>query len=288
MSSQITTAFVQQYKSNVDILAQQKGSRLRACVRVESGVTGQKAFFDQISATAAVKRTSRHGDTPLVTTPHARRMVTMADYDWADLVDSLDVLKTLADPTSKYALNAAYAFGRAMDDAIIAAALGTAYTGAEGSTSTSWPSATHQIAHASGGLTVAKVLEAKEILDENEVDPEIPRFAIVSAAAITDLLNTTEVKSADYNTVKALAAGQMDTFCGFKFVQSQRIGLASSVRSNLFFSRDSILLAIGQDIKTDIGPRRDKNMANQVYVNMSIGSTRMDETGVVEVQSYET
>ena len=74
MSTQITTAFVQQYRSNLLILAQQKGSRLRNTVRTES-VNGTSAFFDRLGATAAVQRTTRHGDTPLIDTPHSRRRV---------------------------------------------------------------------------------------------------------------------------------------------------------------------------------------------------------------------
>jgi len=63
MSSQITTSFVEQYSSNVGLLAQQLGSKLRSSVDVES-VKGKNAFFEQLSATAAALRTSRHGDTP--------------------------------------------------------------------------------------------------------------------------------------------------------------------------------------------------------------------------------
>lgn len=65
MSVQITTAFSQQFSTNVALLSQQRGSALRGAVREES-VTGEKAFFDQVGSVAAVKRTSRHGDTPLV------------------------------------------------------------------------------------------------------------------------------------------------------------------------------------------------------------------------------
>ncbi len=89
MSTQITTAFVEQYKSNVFHLAQQKGSRLRGAVKTET-VTGKAHFFERIGSTAAQLRTSRHSDTPRVDTPHSRRKVTMNDYDWADLIDNED------------------------------------------------------------------------------------------------------------------------------------------------------------------------------------------------------
>jgi|TARA_R110000772_G_scaffold13071_1_gene39057 hypothetical protein len=84
MSTQITTAFSQQFSTNVQLLSQQMGSILRAAVSEES-VTGEKAFFDNVGSSAAVKRTSRHQDTPLVETPHDRRMVTLETYEWADL-----------------------------------------------------------------------------------------------------------------------------------------------------------------------------------------------------------
>ena len=62
MSSQITTAFTQQYSNNVKLLAQEKGSQLRNTVTVES-VVGKNAFFDQVGVATAVKRTTRHADT---------------------------------------------------------------------------------------------------------------------------------------------------------------------------------------------------------------------------------
>lgn len=91
MSTQITTAFVQQFSANVTLLAQQTGSMLRNAVNVET-VKGEKAFFEQIGKAAAVQRTSRHGDTPLVDTPHSRRMVTLTTYEWADLVDDAEYI----------------------------------------------------------------------------------------------------------------------------------------------------------------------------------------------------
>ena len=65
MSSNITTSFVEQYSSNVQMLSQQMSSKLRGSVDVES-IVGKNAFFEQIDSTAAVLRTSRHGDTPQI------------------------------------------------------------------------------------------------------------------------------------------------------------------------------------------------------------------------------
>ena len=284
MSTQVTTAFVQQYSANVQMLSQQMGSLLRDKVRLES-VVGKNAFFDQVGAVTAQKRTSRHSDTPQIDTPHARRRVSLVDYEFADLIDEQDKVRLLIDPTSSYAQAAAFAMGRAMDDEIISAALGTAFTGETGSTSTA---NANTIAHGSTGLTIAKLRSAKETLDLNSVDPSIPRNIIVGPKQITDLLGTTEVTSSDFNTVKALANGEINQFLGFNFIVSNRLSLDGTTRSCIAYAQDGIALGVGKDVTARIDERADKGYATQVYYCASFGATRMEEDKVVEVQATES
>ena len=284
MSTQVTTAFVQQYSANIQMLSQQMGSLLRDKVRLES-VVGKNAFFDQVGAVTAQKRTSRHSDTPQIDTPHARRRVSLVDYEFADLIDDNDKVRMLIDPTSSYAQAAAFAMGRAMDDEIISAALGTAFTGETGSTSTA---NANQIVHGSTGLTIAKLRSAKETLDLNSVDPSIPRNIIVGPKQITDLLGTTEVTSSDFNTVKALANGEINQFLGFNFIVSNRLSLDGTTRSCIAYAQDGIALGVGKDVTARIDERADKGYATQVYYCASFGATRMEEDKVVEVQATES
>ena len=286
MSNQITTAFVQQYSNNVQMLSQQKGSLLRSAVDVET-VTGKNSFFDQVGSALAVKRTTRHADTPQMDTPHARRRVSLVDYEYADLIDNQDKIRTLIDPTSSYATAAAYALGRAQDDEIIAALSGTAYTGETGSTATALPSSQKITESGTAGLTIAKLRSAKEILDAASVDPSIARYIAVSPKQITDLLGTTEVTSSDFNSVKSLANGEVNSFLGFNFIVSNRLTSASSKRLCLVWAMDGCKMAIGQDLMTRIDERSDKGYAHQVYVCQSIGATRMEEDKVVTIQAHE-
>ena len=286
MSSFITTAFVQQYSNNVQMLSQQKGSLLRGAVDVET-VVGKNAFFDQVGVATAQKRLTRHADTPQIDTPHARRRVSLVDYEYADLIDNQDKVRTLIDPTSSYAMAAAFALGRAMDDEIITAVSGTAYTGETGSTATALPSAQKITEAGSDGLTIAKLRNTKEILDSGNVDPSIPRYIVVGPKQISDLLGTTQVTSSDFNTVKALANGEINTFLGFNFIVSNRLSKTGSKRLNLAFAMDGVKLAIGQDIMTRIDERSDKGYATQVYVCQSIGATRMEESKIVTIESVE-
>ena len=286
MSVEITTAFVEQYKSNVFHLAQQKGSRLRDAVRTET-VTGKSHFFERIGSVAAQKRTSRHSDTPRMDTPHSRRKVTMDDYDWADLIDNEDKVRMLISPQSEYAMAGAWAMGRAMDDAIISAATGNAFGGVSGGTTVALPAA-QKIAHGSAGLTLEKLIEAKEILDANDVDPDEPRYCVVTSKQMSNLLNITKVTSADYASVKSLVQGQIDTYLGFKFLRIERLGLDSnSDRQVLAFTQSGIGLAVGQDVNTRISERADKNYATQVFLSMTIGATRVEDEKVVEIACNE-
>lgn len=286
MSAQITTAFVQQYSANVQMLSQQRGSLLRDAVRSETMV-GKNAFFDQVGKATAVKRTTRHGDTPQIDTPHARRRMSLVDYEYADLIDDQDKVRMLIDPTSTYAMAAASAMGRAMDDEIIAAATGTAFTGETGSTSTSLP-AGQQIAHGSADLTLAKLITAKKTLDLASVDPSIPRYIAVGPNQIEALLNNTTVTSSDFNTVKALVQGEIDTFLGFKFIVTNRLALASNIRTCFAWAEDGLALGIGKDVTARIDERADKGYATQVYYCMSIAATRMEEEKVVSIACDES
>jgi len=286
MSTQIDTAFVQQYSNNVQMLSQQKGSLLRNSVDTDT-LVGKSGFFDQVGAVTAVKRTTRHSDTPQISVPHDRRRVTMSDYEFADLIDNQDKIRTLIDPTSSYALSAAYSLGRALDDEIISAISGTAYTGETGSTSVALPSAQKITEASTGGLTIDKLRNAKEILDSGNVDPSIPRYIVVGPKQISDLLGTTQVTSSDFNSVKALANGEVNSFLGFNFIVSNRLSIASSKRLCLVYAMDGVKLAVGQDLMTRIDERSDKGYATQVYVCMSAGATRMEESKVVTIEAHE-
>jgi hypothetical protein len=237
MSNQITTAFVEQYSSNIQMLSQQKGSLLRDKVRLET-VVGKNAFFDQVGSVTATVRTSRHSDTPQVDTPHSRRRVSLVDYEFADLIDDLAAGQIIAES-------------------------GT------------------------GRFTIAKLRTAKQILDLADVDPSLPRYVVVGPKQITDLLGTTEVTSSDFNTVKALASGDVNSFLGFNFVVSNRLSVGSSIRDCIAFVNDGIALAVGKDVTARIDERADKGYATQVYYSAAFGATRMEEEKVVKIQAYE-
>jgi len=293
-TNDISTAFVKQFGSNLDFLVQQKGSMLRNAVRMET-VTGEEAYFDQLASTAAQKKTTRNSDTPLVKSEHKRRRVTMYDYEWADLIDKEDKLKMLIDPQSDYAVNASWALGRSIDDAIIGAFSGSAYAGKAGATATSFTAANILSVGigATGRMTLQKLLEAKAKLDAADVDPNEPRYCAVTSTQLVDLLNVSEIKDADFNTVRALVRGELDTFLGFKFIICNRLAsvdggtVIGNGRACLVWARSGVVLALSKEINTRIDTRADKSYATQVYAAMSIGATRLEEEKCVQILCTE-
>lgn len=289
MSQQITTAFVQQYANNVALLLQQRGSKLRPYVMTDTYNGKSAKIVEQIGQVVAQKRTTRHADTPLIETPHDARWVNPLDYRIADLIDDEDKLRMLIDPTNPYAMNQAMALGRAMDDEIIDKALGDNKTGENGTTTTGFDTSNQQIASGSAGLTVTKLRQAKEILLSNEVDTAFdPLFIAVTSDQIDDMLASTEVGSYDYNSVKALVAGEVDTFMGFKFVHCERLGVnGSSERRCIAWAKSGLHLGLWKDVYSKIEERADKNYATQVYSCATFGATRTEEGKVVEILCTE-
>ena len=294
MSFEITKQFVEQYSANVQHLVQQQGSRLRGAVRIEVQ-RGKTAFYDQIGQQTAAIRTTRGADTILNDTPHARRSVTIQDYEVADLIDDQDKLRMIHDPTSTYAQSQAFAMMRAMDDVIITAATGTAYTGVSGSTATTLPVSSKVAknyvesgAATNSGLTIGKLRRAKYLLDSQDVDPSIPRFIVVHPQQIQDLLQNTEITSSDFNVIRALVAGDVGAYMGFNFITSNRLAKDGNDRTCFAFAMDGILLSMAKDVTVRIDPRPDKSYATQVYACMSLGATRMEEEKVVEILCVES
>ena len=266
MSLQIPVAFVDQFKANILMLSQQKQPKLRGCCRMES-VTGDTMYVERLGPKDAQLRGARHGETPVSDAQHTRRKLSMADYIVpADLIDKPDKLKLLIDPQSAYTQNQVFSLNRAIDDVVIATLYGAAYGGhAGGTTINSYDVGESRLVASDGtlvtagsdfsdstetALTIAKLLTCKQLLDDAEIDEERQRYFVTNPYNLNQLLNTTEVKSSDYNTVKALAHGNIDTYMGFKFIKSTRLpadDTDTGATRSFAFAQDAIVLAIAEE-----------------------------------------
>ena len=287
MSVTVPTHFVKQFGTNVHLLAEQRMSRLRGTVQIRE-VTGESFTEERIGTTqdAANAVSTRHGDTPLNDTPHTRRWGFISDFDVADLIDKQDRVKMLIDPDSSYTIRHAGVMGRSIDTTIIGALENSVIEGVSGGTTTALPSA-QKIASSSVGLTITKLIEAKRLLDAAEVEDFYQRYFICSAKQIANLLEDDKVTSADFNTVRALVQGQIDTYLGFKFIRTERLTSASSARLCYAYTNRAILFGAQISPNTIVSDRPDKRHAKQIYTSGSWGALRVEDVHVVQVACSE-
>jgi len=282
----ITTAFKKEFAATLYLLAQQSGSKLMTAVRHETDFSGEAKFYNQYGSDEASEKNTRHQDIQYNPDDYSRRMVTPKLAYWSKLVDTEDEISMGLDPKSALMTAGKNAIGRKIDDYIVAALRGTAYTGTDGTTETALGSG-QKVAVDGSGLTLAKILDAQELLNSADV-PESDRFFLYGPKQLKDLMKITEVTSIDFNTQKTLASGSMATFLGFNWIMTNRLYDASSVRYCMAYNKMGILLASAGGITSSIDKVITKvRQPWQIYADIYCGSTRMEEEMVVEVACSE-
>jgi hypothetical protein len=281
------TWFVQQFQNTVHHLYQQKESRLSPFTMPPVQMVGEKLYWERLGAVEAEDLVNPLGDTTYQNAEHTRRAVTCVPRVINLLISPTYELRQLVDSKNPYTEAAVRGQKRKHDRIILEAARGYAYTGKDGSTPVALP-ASQKIAHGSAGLTLNKLHEAQEILDTAEADEDEPTVLVINAKQKQNLLKTTEVRSADYNTVKALVNGQIDTFMGFKFVRTQLIYKdASNVSYCVAWKKSAMGCGALESVKVRIDELPTKNYATQVYTRMDLGAVRIIDEGVVEIACQE-
>ena len=126
----------------------------------------------------------------------------------------------------------------------------------------------------------------KQLLDDAEIDEDRQRYFVCNPFNLNQLMNTTEVKSSDYNTVKALAQGNVDTYMGFKFIKSTRLpadDTDTGATRCFAFAQDAIVLAVAEEPSVSVSVRNDLCDSIQVFSTLSIGATRVEGPAVVQI-----
>lgn len=294
MSINIPTHYVEQFRGNVELKLQQRGSKLSPFITPGSYVGEGARFIDQFGEVEMQEVVSRFAPMGRVDAPADARWVHPSDWDLPQLIDKFDKLRLLTDPESKYVTNAVYAAGRKKDDLIIDAFFGTAKTGKSGTVNTAFPAgqvvAVNFEAASNSGLTVAKLREAKRLLMAAEVDLEVdPISCVVTAKQHDDLLKQAQIVSTEFNDRPVLVDGKVTRFLGINIIHCERLDVdGSSFRRVPIWARSGMHLGTWNDITTSISKRNDlQSEPWQAYVYMTMGASRTEEEKVVEVKCAE-
>ncbi len=299
MSENMVKLFTTQFSTNLQLRLQQQGSKLRGRV-MEGHHTGKMASpVNQLGPVKMQVPQGRFAPKKRTDADFFRRWVFPKDRDLDQLIDSFDELRTIVDPKSMYAVNAANAAGREWDDEIIDALTRDAMVGSDAGalTTETFDTSKFRIADTFGtgggaaGLSVAKLLEAKRILRhyENDLDTD-PLTIIIGSQQESDLLNQVQVVSTEFNDRPVLTDGKITRFLGFDIVYSERLPTyTTNTRGVIAFVKSGMYLGIWRDMINRASIRNDLSGEPwDLYTMITFGATRLEEGKVIQIACLDT
>lgn len=296
--------YTTQFDANFQHLVQQGDGRLHQLCRQET-VKGKRKLLNFIGKSKARLITTRSGKTIPSNTPYAKRKLSLRSFDEVFHEDEWDeeLLGDVTSPKSAVVQSHAMAFQRAYDEAVIAAATGTAYIGEDGDEAVDLPNSQKVVVNyihggtgSNSGLTLAKIIKAKSILGKNEVvgqsKPGMGEklIFVVTQQQLDDLLvNVDQVANSRYSDVKALVTGEVNEFMGFTFIRTQLLELdsATDVRTCIAFVSSGIAFS-KNGMNTKFSVRDDLNETLQIRTKGRHGATRTEEEKVVAIYCDES
>ena len=297
--------YVQAFEANMGLLPQQTQSRLVS--RVDSNLNftkpGDMFNADDMGTSAPKEIEDRFGVSPEGSVDKRRRVGFFVPYDDGKFVDDVDAAKSLSDPTNPTMMAMMAGHERYRDKAIIDGLIGPAREGRNGENVVAFPAAQAiaindwdyydlSLPAAPAGnsaLTVAKLIKAKVKLDAAEIDdamPGMPTF-VTSAEQLGQLLRDKQLTSNDFNAVKALVNGEVNTFMGFEFVRSQQTPKAGGVRTSIAFKKGALMYRGRKLTDAKISQRADRKFNWYAYYKGMHGTLRRHDTGVVTIACVE-
>ena len=279
MAIGLNNAFVTLFDAEVK-QAYQASAVLVPAVRQRRGVEGSTAKFPKVGKGVATLRVPQTDVTPL-NVDFSQVTATLEDWNAAEYSDIFMQQKVNFDERSELVKVVANAIGRRQDQLII-----DALTASSTSNTVS-----NDIGGTDTNLNLDKLLEAKKLLDKGNVPPQ-DRHMVIHANSLASILGEQKLTSSDYASVKALVAGEINTFLGFTFhVLGDRAegGLSidgSSDRTVWAFHKDALGYAEGMGPKTEINyvPEKTSFLVNSMF---SAGAVAIDAEGIVQITCRE-
>lgn len=271
------------FSDRLKYAVQQPTSVLRPLFMQEM-IEGEQAYFDGFGAKSKPrKKQYKNEDTQYTTTARDRRAIVLEEYYDAELFDKGDDKRLMQylRPDGQYVQNCIAAFDRNDDEVIVTALAGSAWGGKNGTTEIPLPSG-QKVPHGSvAGLTIEKLRAARKILKaSNAIKKGDMPYCIIHPNATDDLLAETEIQTIDSNTIRALVDGEVDTFMGFRFVETTECptGFAYCCTA------DSLIFGYNpSSVEVSLDRLPQKTNSRQLLIERTCAATRYFEEKVVEI-----
>lgn len=289
MSDTQNQIHVKQFKDDIIQAVQQNNTRLDGTVRRKESVKASEFFFHKLGALNLVEKIGRNPETPFLDPSHSRRKMTPNPYHGSLIIDDFDVNRSmisgLDSDYTKALMNAAM---RKKDDVIIAAATGTAYEGKDGTTAVNFPSS-NVVPTPASGLTADRILDAREILRGNDVDPDEKLYCVLTSKQQRQLENDNKIINRDFTSGQVLDKGIIGVWNNINFILSERLLLDSNGdRDVLLYTENALGFAIANDITMKVGENAERSFTKTMYIKLDIGATRVEDEKIVRIPCTES
>lgn len=304
MANTFSAAFYKEFKDSVYMNIEAAGDVFSGKARMES-IGGETTFLETLGSIYAENAPGGVATaTPLMEPGHDVRAMAQVDLNIATMIGKIDAVKTLVNFESFYVKRMAQALDRKKDIQFIKGALGTAVTGKDLGSTAAFDFANQTIASGATGLNVDKLRKIKALFWNAGYDPTDKIYLAVTGAQKADLLAEVEVGSADYNTVKTNADGDVTGFMGIELVQCERLPYildaggvnlnwdatdkaidvdANNTRACFAWIDRAVAYGMNPEVEVRVSERDDLRYNWQAYSWMGVGSVRMEEAGVALV-----
>ncbi len=282
MSKFLSSVARTEFDTEVKQAYQTAGSSLKSTVTVREGVVGDTYKFRKIGKGMAQQRP---GPSSLVTPmdiTHATQSATLTNWYAPEYTDIFDAQTVNFDEQRELAITIGSALGRREDQLIIDALEDTTAASLAGDVN-------EDTGGTNTGLNSAKVRKASRFLNENGCGKD--RHLLHTAQGLENMLAETAVTSSDYNTIKALVNGELNTWVGFMFhlIETRDEGGlpvgSTNEALNFAYEKQALGIAIGIAPRTSVDwiAERVSWLSNGV---LKAGAVARDLLGIVQIQTY--
>jgi hypothetical protein len=281
VANTISNVYVETFESNLRHVAQQETTKLLPWVQVR-GEESENHNWEKLDKSDASVKSTRLQATPVADTAWGRRVAVSQTWDNGESVEQEDPVQMMVDPNSNLVKSLGYSMRRAQDDVIIAAATAAAL---EGDGTTTAVPAGQIVGDYLAAINFDAITEVQEIFMKNDIDPSVPKCAVVGPTQVRKLMQLTENTSSDYVQAQQLQQyGIAPNWLGFTWINSTRLNYPTAVGTDvdcLFFTQDAIGMNIPKNITAKVAEDPSISFAWRLYCYTVMGAVRVQDEHLV-------
>lgn len=288
MANTIDNVYVETFEQNLRHVAQQETARLLPWVQVR-GEESENHNWEKLSSSDASVKSTRLQATPVADTPWARRVAVSQTWDNGESTEQEDPVQMIVDPNSNLVMSLGYSMRRAQDDVIITAATADAL---EGDGTTTAFLAAQEVGDYTTAISFDHITKVQEIFMDNDIDPSIPKVAVVGPTQVRKLMQLTENTSSDYVRAQQLQQyGIAPGWLGFDWISSTRLLHPTAPGTDidcLFMTKRAIGMNIPKNITAKVAEDPSISFAWRLYCFTVMGAVRVEDEQIVRGKFLDT